>query len=238
MDDGSRGPDVGADGPLAPVIPLFGSRPALSADRGGPVSHLDTKGVPASADAEAAWHITWADDAADDAAVDEGEAEARAAAEATLLKKLRVRSLSVRESRAFLIEQGLVDGSADAVIDSLLRHGYLDDLRLAELLVYIGTDRKRQGRVAIAQTLAARGIPRDVADAALADSDDDDAERALAYARHKAASLRALDRDVALRRLMGQLARRGYAGSLAMMAARTALDELAAPAARSSVRFE
>lgn len=237
MVDGSRGPEEGAEGPLAPVIPLFGSRPGPSAERAEPASRAKAA-VDAGAGADAAWHITWTDDASGEQPVDEAEAEYRAAAEAALLKKLRARSLSVRESRAFLIEQGLADEGADAVVDGLLRHGYLDDLRLAEQLVYIGTDRKRQGRVAIAQTLASRGIPRDIADAALADSDDDDAERALAFARHKAASLRALDRDVALRRLMGQLARRGYAGSLAMMAARTALDELAGPAARSTVRFE
>lgn len=241
MDDGSRGPDVGADGPLAPVIPLFGSRPPASAPPAGGYSRAVAPrgGDPrARVDPDAAWHITWADDATGEPPVDEAEADARAGAEASLLKKLRARSLSVREGRAFLIEQGLSDTSADAVVDSLIRHGYLDDLRLAEQLVYVGTDRKRQGRVAIAQTLTARGIPRDVADAALAESTDDDAERALAFARHKAGSLRSLERDVALRRLTGQLARRGYAGSLAMMAARTALDELAPSGTRSSVRFE
>ena len=235
MDDGSRGPEVGADGPLAPVIPLFGSRPSAGQADASRDGHDASSG---QSRADASWHITWTDDASGELPVDEAEAESRAAAEAALLKKLRARSLSVRESRAFLGEQGLADESVDAVIDSLLRHGYLDDLRLAEQLVYTGTSRKRQGRVAIAQTLTARGIPRDVVDAALADSDDDDAERALAFARHKAGSLRALDRDVALRRLTGQLARRGYAGSLAMMAARTALDELSGSGPRSSVRFE
>ena len=75
------------------------------------------------------------------------------------------------------------------------------------------------------KTLAARGIPRDVADAALEALPDDDAERALEYARSKAGGLRSYDMDTAMRRLMGQLARRGYAGSVASTAARTALTE-------------
>ena len=51
-----------------------------------------------------------------------------------------------------------------------------------------GIERKGQGRRAIAQTLAQRGIPRDVVDAALATLPDDDAERALEFARTKARS--------------------------------------------------
>ena len=93
---------------------------------------------------------------------------------------------------------------------------------------------KGQGRQVIAQSLAKRGVPRDVADAALATLPDDDYERAIEFARGKARSLQSLDRDTALRRLTGQLARRGYGGSIAMTAARTALDE---QASGSSVRF-
>jgi regulatory protein len=64
-----------------------------------------------------------------------------------------------------------------------------------------------------------------VADAALAELPDDDADRALDFARTKARSMSSLDRDTALRRLVGQLSRRGYGGSVAMTAARQALDE-------------
>jgi regulatory protein len=99
----------------------------------------------------------------------------------------------------------------------------------------VGVDRKGQGRQLIAQTLAKRGVPRDVADSALQALPDDDLERALEYARGKARALRSLDRETALRRLSGQLARRGYSGSLAMNAARTALDESSGDG--SGVRF-
>ena len=114
---------------------------------------------------------------------------------------------------------------AEATVERFTSRGWIDDAVLAEQLLYAGTSRKGQGRRAIAQTLSARGIARDVADAALATLPDDDDERALEYARSKAHGLRSYDLETAMRRLMGQLARRGYSGSVAANAARTALTE-------------
>jgi len=150
------------------------------------------------------------------------------------VKKLRGRQLSVSEAKTYLGQYDLDADAVGAILDAFLERGYLDDARLAEQVVHAGVDRKGQGRQVIAQSLAKRGVPRDVADAALAELPDDDAERALEFARSKAGSLRGLDRDTALRRLTGQLARRGYGGSIAMTAARAALDE---KAPGSSVRF-
>lgn len=213
---------------LAPVIPLFGGEaPARSG---------------ASASDAASWNATWADDLDDDEygedayGEDAGEASdgLRDRAEKTLLKKLRTRSLSVVEARAVVAEHGLDSDATEELLQAFLDRGYLDDAALAEQLVHAGTDRKGQGRRIIAQTLAKRGVPRDVADAALAALPDDDADRALEYARTKAPAMRDLDRDAALRRLSGQLARRGYGGSVAFDAARRALDE---QGSGSRVRF-
>lgn len=201
---------------LAPVIPLFGGSPDAPA-----------------AVAPAPWRSTWhdVDDDDDDAfdtedGFDECGSIELEIAETTLLKRLRMRSLSVREARAIVAER---DVSPDAIDDLLARfeaRGYLSDAALADQLIHAGVDRKGQGRNVIAQTLAKRGIPRDVADAAISALPDDDAERALEFARSKAYSLRSVDRQTALRRLTGQLARRGYGGSVAMTAARQALDEI------------
>lgn len=189
-----------------------------------------------------AWHPTWTSERARldarDAARSDTEADGGAnvdLAEKALLKKLRTRSLSVSEARGILREHDLDDAAIESVIASMDEYGYVDDAALADQLVHAGVDRKGQGRQLIAQTLAKRGIPRDVADAALAALPDDDLERALEFARGKARSMRDLDRDTALRRLSGQLARRGYSGSLAMTAARIALDE--GPRGSSGVRF-
>ncbi|WP_313354855.1 regulatory protein RecX [Microbacterium sp.] len=188
-----------ADDGLAPVIPLFGGAPRLD----DPAEDHDGA-VPVEPDAD----------------------EIRQRAEEALVRKLRAKQLSVSEARSVLRENGLDRDGIDDVIDEFLRRSYLDDHTLASLLVTSGSERKRQGRIALARSLAQRGIPRDIVDDALAELPDDDAERALEFARSKASGMSRLDYDTALRRLHGQLARRGYGGSVAMDAARTALGEV------------
>lgn len=191
--------------------------------------------VPPGA-AAGTWHPTWSADRRTRDADDESAGSANVdMAEKALLKKLRTRSLSVSEARGVLREYDLDASATERVLAAMEDYGYLDDAALADQLIHAGVDRKGQGRQVIAQTLAKRGIPRDVADAALAGLPDDDFERALEFARGKARSLQSLDRDTALRRLTGQLARRGYGGSIALSAARAALD--GGPAGSSGVRF-
>lgn len=221
---------------LAPVIPLFGG--------------ADPRESGATS-AEPMWRSTWDDDVADARAPrtrsddrssgsdldDDGPGPARdeRAAFDRVLKKLRTRGLSVAEATSSLLSDGVDRAAAAAFIADLERKRWLSDADLAEQLIHSAVTRKGEGRRAIAQTLAKRGIPRDVADAALSSLPDDDADRALEFARTKARGMAALDRDTAVRRLVGQLARRGYPGSVAMTAARAALDELGSGA--SGVRF-
>jgi regulatory protein len=176
-----------------------------------------------------------ADGAADDTRP--SHEELRATAEEALVRKLRSRSLSVSEARLVLKGLGVDAPTVDEIVDEFSRRGYLDDAVLAEQLVTSGVARKGQGRVALARALAQRGIPRDVIDTALDELPDDDAERALEFARTKARSMARLDPDAALRRLIGQLARRGYNGGIAMTAAKTALREASFGGATSGVRF-
>ncbi len=207
---------------LAPVTPLFGGRVHAA-----PAEPAETPGDT--------WHTTWTEPVAEQA-LEPDEIDVAADAESALVKRLRTRSLSEREARAFLRERDLSVDAVEGIIEGMLRHGYLDDARLAEQLIHAATTRKGQGRRAISQALSQRGIPRDVVDAALETLPDDDADRALEYARQKARTMRDLDRETALRRLSGQLARRGYGGQ-SLEAARRALDELSSPT-RSGVRFE
>lgn len=225
---------------LAPVIPLFGDRAAAP-----------SPGASAEADDSPSWHATWI---ADHPSAASSAASSRAAhpasgepgpdhaddaaeqAERVLLRKLRTRSLSEREARSVLREHDLDEAELEDIVERFLSLGYLDDAALAEQLIDKATSRKAQGRQAIAQGLSQRGIPREVIDEALDLLPDDEAERALEFARSKARGFEGLDRDTALRRLAGQLARRGY-GSVALSSARQALDELSAPP-RRGVRFE
>ena len=237
---------------LAPVIPLFGGA--------APQAPAAEPADPGAKD----WHTTWRDlgsrpgdrrpvpvqslavkpaggvrfvELPDDEAGHEPDLQKlRADAEERLVKALRRRSLSVSEARAKLRESELDADAIDEIVDRLSRIGALDDAALADQLVYAGVERKNQGRRAIAQALSARGIDRATIDQALEVLPDDDYERALEYARGKANALLRFDDDTALRRLSGQLARRGYGGGLALSAARAALDEARSP--RSRVRFD
>ncbi len=230
---GVSSPGNGAPRPSNPGAPNLGARSAWPSGAGPRAD--DTP------DGSGTWHNTWTDDLVDDVGTVDEDAVARAEdAEAALLKRLRTRSLSEREASAFLRARELEDDAAAHIVDRMRRHGYLDDAALAEQLVHSGVERKGQGRVMLIQSLGSRGIPREVIDAALAELPDDEAERALEFARQKARTMRDLDRDTALRRLSGQLARRGY-GANALSAARLALDELSRPARRppaGTVRFE
>lgn len=167
-----------------------------------------------------------ADAEAEDAAADmtADAAAIRDAAEAILLRKLRARSLSMREATRVLSEAGLGRDECEVVVDHFADLGYLDDAKLAEQVVYTSTQRKGQGRQAVIQSMSQRGIPRELIDAALGELPDDDAERAREFADQKVRAMRGLERDVAVRRLSGQLMRRGYNSSLALSTARAALD--------------
>ena len=202
--------DGGTSERLAPVTYLPGAAPAEE-----PVSWA----VPlqSSFDAEGSPDGASQVDDEDDSSIDD--------AESALARRLRRSALSEREARTFLAQHGVEASVVEAVVDRFLSLGWLDDAVLAEQLLHAGTSRKGQGRRAIAQTLSQRGIGRDTADAALAALPDDDEDRALEYARSKAHGLRSYDIDTAMRRLMGQLARRGYGGAVASQAARTALNE-------------
>ena len=205
---------------LAPVTPLFPRR---------------GQGAPRPGPDPSAWHPTWTGIDRDDEDEHDDLEDEVVLAERMLLRRLRTRSLSIREAEAALYADGLSDAEIAGVIRSFRAQGYLDDHALAEQLIDKAVSRKAQGRQAIAQTLAQRGIPRDVADAAISALPYDEFERALEFARSRAQGMRDLDRDTALRRLAGQLARRGFGGS-ALTVARLALDE-STPRARG-VRFD
>ncbi|MEV8274092.1 regulatory protein RecX [Microbacterium sp. NPDC077184] len=202
---------------LAPLIPLFGHRERTADD-------------VAVAQETPSWHPAWVVDP-----LERAEDEAVETAERALIKRLRTRQLSCREARGFLSEQEIAEDAIDRIMDVCVARGYLDDMRLAEQILHVGLDRKKQGRRAISQAMTARGLPRDVVDEAMTVLDEDDElERAQEFARTKARSLQNVERDAALRRLMGQLARRGFSGAVVGTAARAALDELTSP---RKVRF-
>lgn len=223
----------GGEDRLAPVIPLFGGRMTRASE----LRPDAEKPAPKRSVGDHAHALGRTVDQAGRPAEPAGQTEPAGQAEEALVRKLRARSLSVCEARQVLRGHDLDAAGIDDVIDKFCERGYLDDALLAEHLVISGVERKGQGRVALSRALAQRGIPRDVIDTALGDLPDDDAERALEFARTKARSMARLDADTALRRLLGQLARRGYGGSVATSAARAALAEASLGAPTTGVRF-
>lgn len=219
------------------MIPLFGGAVTPAGGTVTPASPERVEDTPTREETTSRLRAIPTDaDGPDDSGEKDPE-QVRRIGEESLVRKLRARSLSISEARQVLRGHDLDRSQIDDVIDDFCRRGYLDDSVLAEQLVISGIERKGQGRVALSRALAQRGIPRDVVDTALGDLPDDDAERALAFARTKARSMSRLDFDTALRRLMGQLARRGYGGSVAASAARTALTEESLGKPTSGVRF-
>jgi regulatory protein len=220
------------------VIPLFGGAPPArpSAPPGQPRR-------PTTFSEE-----YWADDvpvvdepspadvvAPDDEPIDRDKLREKASA--SLTRSLGRRGLSVSESRARLRADGLTDEESTAVVEEFIERGWLDDTVLAEQLVHSATTRKKMGTRAIRQLLVKRSVARDVIDEVLSELPDDDAERALEFARTKARALSQYDEDTAMRRLMGMLARRGFGGSVAGKAARTALADERRDAEGAGVRF-
>jgi len=173
---------------LAPVTPLFPRR---------------GQGAPRPGPDPSAWHPTWTGIDRDDEDEHDDLEDGVVLAERMLLRRLRTRSLSIREAEAALYADGLSDAEIAGVIRSFRAQGYLDDHALAEQLIDKAVSRKAQGRQAIAQTLAQRGIPRDVADAAISALPDDEFERALEFARSGHARPRPRHRAPSARRSAG-----------------------------------
>jgi len=135
---------------------------------------------------------------------------------------LAVRERSIREIRDRLRRAGFDDADVDDAVDRLISSGLLDDERFARAVVRQEVTVRMAGRRAVGARLFARGVPREVVGEALEGLGDEEA-RADALAASRAGRLRGLDPDVAFRRLVGFLARRGYAPSTARAAASRAL---------------
>ena len=134
---------------------------------------------------------------------------------------------SESELRATLVQRGLEEVEVEAELDRLRGAGLLDDAALAARLVAGLRQRKGLGDAALRPALRARGIPSEVVDTVLADHPEDQEvveERLQEVADARARRLGGLAHDVAERRLTAFLLRKGYGGSAARGAARSALD--------------
>lgn len=215
------------DGRLAHVSYLFGPRPSVSS-----ASRLDAE---QPADIEPEWNDEWGSEV-DDSCARLSDAElAGPDAERISMRALGRRAISRRELERALRDGGVADDAIAHECDRLTRVGLIDDTALAQNLVATLQERKGLGRTAIAAELTRRLLAPAAIEYALDLVDTgDELARARDLARKRAGQLSGLDRETAVRRLSGYLARRGYSGSTA----RAAIDD-ALPLQRtaSTVRF-
>ncbi|WP_167051402.1 regulatory protein RecX [Salinibacterium sp. ZJ77] len=218
---------------LAPVSYLFGSPDAQPRAADEP-QHADDDDASRSAasirairEDLATWNDSWGDDVPEVGPLDVD-------LERVSMKALGRRSLSQRELERLLREQSDDAAAVATEIDRLTRVGLLDDEALAQSLVASLHERKGLGRTAIAAELTRRLLsPGAIAYALELVDTGDELARAAELARKRAGQLANLDRDTAVRRLTGYLARRGYSGSTL----RAAVDQALPPQSRSKVRF-
>jgi regulatory protein len=127
--------------------------------------------------------------------------------------------------RAHLTGHGVDAEVADAVVEELIEQGALDDERFARVFVQDKRALEQWGAERIKRGLVARGIDRELADAALAepsadndggDDGDDERDRALALLHHRFPVPPRERRD--RERALGVLLRKGYEYELALEA--------------------
>lgn len=227
------------DGRLAPVSYLFGARPSDSPvptqAREGWATALG--GAADNSVDEPAWNDAWGTDVDNSCArLSDDDRDRAAEAERIAMRALTRRDHSRRELERVLRNNGVEEADIEFECERLIRVGLLNDDALAQKLVATLQERKGLGRSAIAAELTKRLLSPAAIEYALELVDTgDELERARELARKRAAQLSGLDRDAAVRRLSGYLARRGYSGSTV----RTAVDEAlrTRPTGHATVRF-
>jgi regulatory protein len=136
---------------------------------------------------------------------------------------LAVRQRSHRELERRLVQAGF---EPDAVADELERLeqvGLLDDEAFARAVVESRMGFRGESRRVVAGKLAQAGVASEIAMVALDQAPEAEEERARRLAEAKAPRLSGLEPQVAMQRLYGFLARRGYGPQVARDAARRAL---------------
>lgn len=143
----------------------------------------------------------------------------------TALRLLQRRLRSRAELDASLRRHGLTRSQITAVLADLERRGWIDDTRFARLWIEDRMTLRPRGPRALRAELRARGVAGDVIEAAVNDliSPQREDGAALVQAARRVERLRGLPRDVARRRLVGWLQRRGFGGGAIARAVRTVL---------------
>lgn len=154
------------------------------------------------------------------------DADPESVARRILLDQLTGRARSRKELSDKLASRQVPAEVATAVLDRFEEVGLIDDGAFARTWVSQRQQGKGLSRRVLAQELRRKGVDDEVAKEALEEIDaDDEAQAARALVAKKLRSMQRLDDQVATRRLVGMLGRKGYPPGLAFGVVR---EELAA----------
>lgn len=139
---------------------------------------------------------------------------------------LTARPRTQDELRKALARKGIDAEVAESVIGKFAKAGLINDSDFAQMWVRSRRTYQGLGRRALTSELLRKGVEREIVNEAVADHDPDAEERrARELVRKRLPALGRVDEVTAVRRLVGMLARKGYAEGLAYRVVR---DELGA----------
>lgn len=154
-------------------------------------------------------------------------------AKSECLRLLAVKPRSRADLAKALARKGFEPEVAEPVLDRLERAGLIDDAEYAEMVVRSRHAYQGLGRRALKHELLRQGVDGAVVEEAVGAIDADDEEvRARELVRKRLRGMTGVSEDAAVRRLVGMLARKGYAGGLAYRVVR---EELAAAGRETSL---
>jgi regulatory protein len=148
-----------------------------------------------------------------------------------LLDQLTGRARSRSDLAAKLAQRHVPDEIASRLLDRFEEVGLVDDAAFAREWVAQRQEGRGLARRALAQELRRKGIDDDVARDALGTVDESaEVESARLLVQRKLRSVRGLETDKAVRRLVAMLARKGHSSSVAYRVVREELGaDLADP---------
>ena len=152
------------------------------------------------------------------------EAEEQRKARDICYALLTARARSRQELHDALLRKGISAGAAEVVLGKFDRAGLIDDAQFAEMWVRSRHTYNGLGRRALAMELRRKGVADEVVAEAVAAVDNEaEEDRARELVRKRLRTLSGVDETTKIRRLVGALARKGYAEGLAYRVVR---DEL------------
>src|SRR3954463_8056739 len=144
------------------------------------------------------------------------DADPESVARKILLDQLTGRARTRSELATKLSSRDVPDDIATRLLDRFEEVGLVDDAAFAREWVAQRQEGRGLARRALAHELRRKGIDDEVAREALGDIEEsDEVESARLLVRRKLGSVRGLDTDKAVRRLVGMLARKGHSSAVA-----------------------